>query len=63
MSGRAKTSKAEGRVHACALRFYDAVGKLIREEPIEVEGGEFGDDEFTIRADLSLDSTAPLQAN
>lgn len=55
--GRAKKSKAEGQLLTCALRHYDPNGKLIREVPVEVQGGVFGDNELVIRSDLSLDGS------
>ena len=54
--GRAEKSNAKGHLHACAVRYYDDKGKLIREAPIEIQEGEFGEKALVIRADLSLDN-------
>ena len=61
--GRAKKSKAKGQLHACALRYYDSKGKLIREMPIEVKGGKFGEKDLVILTDISLDGKVLLEAD
>lgn len=50
--GRAKKSKAQGKLLACALRHYDEQGKLLRELPLEIGDGAFGEKELTIRAEV-----------
>jgi len=52
--GRSKDSKAVGKLHACALRLYDAKGGLIRETPLAIGDGSFGDKELTISAEVPL---------
>ena len=57
--GRAEDSEAEGEVLACAVRFYDNGGQLIREWPVEVQGGGFGEKALVLHSELSLDSEVP----
>ena len=40
---RADKSKAQGKVHECAIRRYDESGQFVRESPIEVKDGGFGE--------------------
>ena len=57
--GRAEDSEAEGEVLACAVRTYNSEGELIREWPIEIQGGGFGENELVLRTDLSLNPEVP----
>jgi len=50
--GRAEKSKAEGRLHAAALRYYDAKGGLVREVPLKVADGAFGGSDFVISVEV-----------
>ena len=47
---RADGSEAVGQLHECALRSYDSKGKLIREIPVEIDGGKFGKSPLTLEA-------------
>jgi hypothetical protein len=40
--GRATRSDASGRLHACAIRSYDAQGTFVSESAVEVPDGSFG---------------------
>jgi hypothetical protein len=39
---RGENSDATGRLHACAIRSYDAQGTFVRESVVEVQNGTFG---------------------
>jgi hypothetical protein len=47
---RAEGSKAVGKLHECAVRFYDPEGKFLREEKIDIEDGSFGEHAFDLEA-------------
>lgn len=49
---RADGSTATGQVHEAAVRFYDAEGQLLRESPLLVQQGHFGESPFAISTPL-----------
>lgn len=49
---RASESKATGQLHECAVRFYDAKGSLLREEPVKFKDGKFGKSDLKVAAVL-----------
>lgn len=56
--GRAKGSKATGKLHEAAVRFYDAKGQYLREIPLDVNDGSFGESE--LKLDLVINKTPSL---
>ena len=49
---RAAKSKAVGQVHECAVRFYDAKGGFLREVPLKIKGGKFGNKPLKLTSTL-----------
>jgi hypothetical protein len=45
-------SDATGKLHACAIRRYDAQGTFVRESPVEFQDGNFGKTPLTIESVL-----------
>ncbi len=56
--GRADGSEAAGKLYECAVRRYDAKGRLLREDPVTVEGGAFGESMFQLDAAFGGGETA-----
>ena len=50
---RAKGSEATGQLHECAIRSYDAEGKLLREIPLSIKDGKFGEAELKLDTEIS----------
>lgn len=50
--GRADRSEAIGQLHEAAVRFYDEQGELVREVPLPIQDGAFG--ERTLQLDTAL---------
>ena len=49
---RADQGGATARVHACAIRHYDAKGDFLRESAVSLKEGRFGESPLTLEADL-----------